>query len=66
MRTRLVVALSAALLAAPFFSPAADASSWDHKCDDSATVEHKCDASFSDDHCDDPVATEEKCDSGKG
>ena len=41
MRTRLVAAMTAALLAAPFLSAAAHASSSDHKCD-SVRTERKC------------------------
>lgn len=66
MRTRLVTALTAALLAVPFLSAPAGASPGDHRCDDSVSVEHKCDASFAEDHCDDPVTTPEKCDGAKG
>ncbi len=44
MRTRLVVAMTAAILAVPFLSAAADASAApDHKCDDPVAVEKKCD-----------------------
>ena len=41
MRTRLVAAMTAALLAAPFLSAAAHASPSDHKCE-SARIERKC------------------------
>ncbi len=42
MRTRLLVAMTAAFLAVPLLSTAAQASSSDHKCDESVTAEHKC------------------------
>lgn len=41
MRTRLIAAITTALLAAPFLSAAAHASPPDHKCD-SVRTEHKC------------------------
>jgi hypothetical protein len=41
MRTRLIAAMTAVLLAAPFLSAAAQASPLDRKCD-SARTEHKC------------------------
>ncbi len=41
MRTRLIAAITATLLAAHFLSAAAHASPSDHKCD-SARTEHKC------------------------
>jgi len=41
MRTRLVAAMTAAFLAAPFLSAAAHAS-LDHKCENAQGVEHKC------------------------
>lgn len=41
MRTRLIAAMTAALLSAPFLSAAAHASPLDHKCE-SARTEHKC------------------------
>jgi len=40
MRTRMIAAITTALLAAPFLSAAAHASP-DHKCE-SARTEHKC------------------------
>ena len=41
MRTRLIAAITATLLAAPFLSAAAHASPPDNKCD-SVRTEHKC------------------------
>ncbi len=41
MRTRVVAAVTAALLAAPFLSAAAQASP-EHKCKDRPAAEHKC------------------------
>jgi hypothetical protein len=42
MRTRLVAAMTAAMLAVPLFSAAAGASSPQHKCEKAMGVEHKC------------------------
>ena len=41
MRTRIVAAMTAALLAAPFVTAAAQASP-SHKCPNAVAVEHKC------------------------
>lgn len=42
MRTRLVAAMTAAVLAVPFLPAAADASPSDHKCDTSVSTDEKC------------------------
>ena len=42
MRTRLVAAMTVAVLAAPFLSAAANASPPDHKCPNAVGAEHKC------------------------
>jgi hypothetical protein len=41
-RTRLVAAMATAILAAPFLSATAHASSTDHKCDQEMGVDGKC------------------------
>ena len=42
MRTRLLATLTAAILAAPFLTAAAQASPPNHKCPHAAGAEHKC------------------------
>ena len=42
MRSRLLAAMTAAILAAPFLSAAAQASTTDDHCEDPVTVEKKC------------------------
>lgn len=42
MRLRRVAAITAAILVAPFLSPAANASPPQHKCEKRVSLEHKC------------------------
>lgn len=44
MRTRLLAAVTAAVLTLPLASTAASASSTERKCDDSVSAEHSCEA----------------------
>jgi len=66
MRTRLLAATAAVVLAMPLVSTSASALS-EGKCDDSTSIQHKCDDSVSTQHkCDDSVSSEHKCEGGKG
>jgi hypothetical protein len=42
MRTRLLAAMTAAILTAPFLTAAAHAASPEHKCPNAVGAEHKC------------------------
>jgi hypothetical protein len=65
MRTRLLAAMTVAVLVAPFHSVAATASPAVKKCDAGVGLEDHCDKPMRPEHkCDDAIAVEHKCEKG--